>query len=413
MGPPIKFPHKGVRRNAWPTSYGNARTILPNPYLNWEEHIYLRPSLPNSTKINKFDFVVLEIDEDELVPIILGRPFIVTARATINVHEGKFSIRVGSETVTFDIRKSVRSMHSRDDYLYCAGHTVKLVREEWVDMVDHDSKWIEEEEERDPKEVQAVSIYLKPESIGPLEWKALKNQLKPSMIEPPKLELKELPKHLEYDFLQGDDQLHVVISSALFAPKNQRDLQSELLIERYKILKSAAEKLKLNIVLKGNIAKSMTTDNDGNLKMRPPVTAEKHQQVQREENAKTILLSALPDEHMGDFYHIIDARDIWNVIKARFSRNTESKKMQKSLLKQKFEEFKIFEEEGLDKGYDKMQKILTQMNTLKIKPEQEDVNMKFLRGLPPSWSDSDDEPDVLIIHSTPTLVVPIVAEATT
>nr|GEV07240.1 hypothetical protein [Tanacetum cinerariifolium] len=60
--------------------------------------------------------------------------------------------------------------------------------------------------------------------------------------------------------------------------------------------------------------------------------------------------------------------------------------MQKSLLKQKFEEFKIFEEEGLDKGYDKMQKILNQMNTLKIKPEPEDVNMKFLRGLPPSWS---------------------------
>nr|GFB44731.1 hypothetical protein [Tanacetum cinerariifolium] len=33
-----------------------------------------------------------------------------------------------------------------------------------------------------------------------------------------------------------------------------------------------------------------------------------------------------------------------------------------------------------------MQKIMTQMNTLKIKPEPEDVNMKFLRGLLPSWS---------------------------
>nr|GFB72662.1 hypothetical protein [Tanacetum cinerariifolium] len=63
--------------------------------------------------------------------------------------------------------------------------------------------------------------------------------------------------------------------------------------------------------------------------------------------------------------------------------------MQKSLLKQKFEEFKISEEEGLDKGYDKMKKILSQMNTLKIKPKTEDVNMKFLRGLPPSWSGID------------------------
>nr|GEU69169.1 xylulose kinase-1 [Tanacetum cinerariifolium] len=65
-----------------------------------------------------------------------------------------------------------------------------------------------------------------------------------------------------------------------------------------------------NIVLKGNNAKSMTTDNDGNLKIRPPITAEENQHVQREENARTILLSAIPNEHMGDFYHMIDARDI-------------------------------------------------------------------------------------------------------
>nr|GFA67881.1 reverse transcriptase domain-containing protein [Tanacetum cinerariifolium] len=112
---------------------------------------------------------------------------------------------------------------------------------------------------------------------------------------------------------------------------------------------SSSDLLCWNIILKGNSAKSMTTDNDGNLKIRPPVTAKEYQQ---------------------------------NAIKARFGGNAESKKMQKSLLKQKFEEFKISEKEGLDKGYDKMQKILTQMNTLKINPEP----MKFLRGLPPSWS---------------------------
>nr|GEZ22426.1 chromatin remodeling protein EBS-like [Tanacetum cinerariifolium] len=76
-------------------------------------------------------------------------------------------------------------------------------------------------------------------------------------------------------------------------------------------------------------------DQDGNLKIRPPVTAEEHQQVQQEEKARTILLSALPNEHMGDFYHMIDARDIWNAIKARFGGNAESKKMQKYLLKQR------------------------------------------------------------------------------
>nr|GFD36228.1 xylulose kinase-1 [Tanacetum cinerariifolium] len=68
---------------------------------------------------------------------------------------------------------------------------------------------------------------------------------------------------------------------------------------------SGSDLLCWNIVLKGNSAKSMTTDKDGNLKIHPPVTAEEHQQVQREEKARTILLSALPDERMGDFYHMI------------------------------------------------------------------------------------------------------------
>nr|GFA27497.1 ribonuclease H-like domain-containing protein [Tanacetum cinerariifolium] len=89
---------------------------------------------------------------------------------------------------------------------------------------------------------------------------------------------------------------------------------------------SSSDLLCWNIVLKGNSAKSMKTDKDGNLKIRPPVTAEEHQQVQKEEKARTILLFALLDEHMGDFYHMIDAKDIWNAIKARFD-GSDSKAM--------------------------------------------------------------------------------------
>nr|GEX69673.1 hypothetical protein [Tanacetum cinerariifolium] len=56
--------------------------------------------------------------------------------------------------------------------------------------------------------------------------------------------------------------------------------------------------------LKKGDAKYMTTDNDGNRKIRPPVNTEKHQQIQREEKARTILLSALPDEHIGGLEYI-------------------------------------------------------------------------------------------------------------
>ncbi|GJW23398.1 DNA-directed DNA polymerase [Tanacetum coccineum] len=180
-------------------------------------------------KISKFiflvDFIVLEMDEDELVLIILGRPFLATAKAVIDVHKGKLSLRVRSETVTFNIGKSMKSKHSHDDYLYCADHTAKLVQEQWVDIVNHDREWTKEEEGDDPNKVLAVSFYLRTEPVELLEWKALKNQLKPSSVKPPKLELKELPKYLEYAFLQENNQLLVVISSALSTVKKTRLLE--------------------------------------------------------------------------------------------------------------------------------------------------------------------------------------------
>lgn len=95
------------------------------------------------------------------------------------------------------------------------------------------------------------------------------------------------------------------------------------------------------------------------------------------------MLQAIPDVHMGDFHFMDDPKDIWNAIKARFRGNEESKRMRKNMLKQ---EFQISEEDGIHKGYDKFQKILSQLRQLQAKPENEEVNSKFLRALPPSWS---------------------------
>ncbi|GKA74269.1 ribonuclease H-like domain-containing protein [Tanacetum coccineum] len=140
-----------------------------------------------------------------------------------------------------------------------------------------------------------------------------------------------------------------------------------------------------NVVMKGNHARPTTTDSNGKIVYRDPVSADEYLVLQRESKARSTLISALPDEHMSDFNHMIDAKDIWDAIKAKFGSNEESRKLQKTMLKQAFAEFKMTSEEGLDKCYERMQKMLTQMNSLKIKPEQEEVNMCFLRALPESW----------------------------
>ncbi|GKB53336.1 putative ribonuclease H-like domain-containing protein [Tanacetum coccineum] len=141
-----------------------------------------------------------------------------------------------------------------------------------------------------------------------------------------------------------------------------------------------------NIVLNGNSRKRTGRDPKGNIMILPPVSVEEHIAVQRETKARTILLQSLPEDHMADFHHLDDARDIWLAVKARFGGNDESKKMRKSMLKQEFSEFKVSESEGLHKGYDRFQKILSQLNQMQAKPDNEDCNMKFLRALPPSWS---------------------------
>nr|GEU36418.1 ribonuclease H-like domain-containing protein [Tanacetum cinerariifolium] len=89
---------------------------------------------------------------------------------------------------------------------------------------------------------------------------------------------------------------------------------------------------------------------------------------------------------MADFHHLDDAREIWLAVKARFGGNEESKKIRKTMLKKAFSEFSVSEEEGLHKGYDRFQKILSQLNQKQAKPDNDDVNIKFLRALPPSWS---------------------------
>ncbi|GJW74495.1 hypothetical protein Tco_0133865 [Tanacetum coccineum] len=80
--------------------------------------------------------------------------------------------------------------------------------------------------EDNPEKIWVVSFYLRQEPIEPLEWKALKNQLKPSTTTPPKLGLKELLEHLKYAFLQEDEQLPIVISFALSSNKKSKLLEN-------------------------------------------------------------------------------------------------------------------------------------------------------------------------------------------
>ncbi|GJT80463.1 hypothetical protein Tco_1054805 [Tanacetum coccineum] len=76
-----------------------------------------------------------------------------------------------------------------------------------------------------------------------------------------------------------------------------------------------------------------------------------------------------------------------HTVKSRFGGNDESKKMQKYILKQQFEGFSVSNTEGLHKGYDRFQSLLSQLEIHGAGVSTEDANQKFLRSLTSVLSD--------------------------
>ncbi|GJV92380.1 hypothetical protein Tco_1540193 [Tanacetum coccineum] len=140
------------------------------------------------------------------------------------------------------------------------------------------------------------------------------------------------------------------------------------------------------VIQKGNGPVSVSTDTNGVIKVLPPKTAEEILARERERKARTTLLMALPEDHLAKFHKMTDAKEMWDAIKSRFGGNDESKKMQKYILKQQFEGFSVSNSEGLHKGYDRFQSLLSQLEIHGAGVSTEDVNQKFLRSLPSSWS---------------------------
>ncbi|GJR17933.1 hypothetical protein Tco_0966460 [Tanacetum coccineum] len=127
-------------------------------------------------------------------------------------------------------------------------------------------------------------------------------------------------------------------------------------------------------------------DTNGQIRVLPPKTAEEILARERERKARTTLLMSIPEDHLAKFHKMTDAKDMWEAIKSRFGGNDESKKMQKYILKQQFESFSVSNSEGLHKGYDRFQSLLSQLEIHGAGVSTEDANQKFLRSLPASWS---------------------------
>nr|GEZ67311.1 hypothetical protein [Tanacetum cinerariifolium] len=109
----------------------------------------------------------------------------------------------------------------------------------------------------------------------------------------------------------------------------------------------------------------------------PLTTAEQRLARKNELKAYCTLLMALPEKHQLKFNSHKDAKTLMEAIEKRFGENTETKKVQKTLLKQQYENFSSSSTESLDQIHDMLQKLISQLKILGVSLSQEDINLNL------------------------------------
>nr|GEV08266.1 reverse transcriptase domain-containing protein [Tanacetum cinerariifolium] len=207
-------------------------------------------------KVGKFhfrtDFVVVDFETDPRVPLILGRSFLRTGRALIDVYGEEISLWVNDEAVTFNLNQTTRYSSTYDDMSVSRIDVIDVAREEYAQEILGFSNIFLGGNPTSTSEpiisdsspsltpfkgsdfiLEKIEAYLKDESISlkidhadcdpkgdicliekllnddpfQLPLIDLKQgeivKAKSSIEEPPELELKDLPFHLEYAYLEG------------------------------------------------------------------------------------------------------------------------------------------------------------------------------------------------------------------
>ena len=113
-----------------------------------------------------------------------------------------------------------------------------------------------------------------------------------------------------------------------------------------------------------------------------PSTNDERAQKKNDLKARSLLLLTLPKEQIIAFTKYKTAKELFDEICSVFGGNDATKKTQKTLLKQSYENFSASSNESLDSIFTKLQKLVTQLTVFGIEIDKEDLNLKFLRSLP-------------------------------
>ncbi|GKB61601.1 reverse transcriptase domain-containing protein [Tanacetum coccineum] len=219
-------------------------------------------------KVGKFhypaDFVVVDYDADPRVPLILGRHFLRTTRVLIDVYGEEITLRFNDEAITLKVGQTLRYSYNNSEsvnridviYVSCEEYVQEVlgfldssksgnltpsldpilstsfpsltpfeggdfILEEIEACLTNDSisPGIDDADFDPEGDLLLLKKLLNDDPSSPLPPKELHFEelktIKSSIDDPLELELKDLPSHLEYTFLEGTDKLPIIISKEL------------------------------------------------------------------------------------------------------------------------------------------------------------------------------------------------------
>ncbi|XP_050914809.1 uncharacterized protein LOC127129720 [Lathyrus oleraceus] len=194
-------------------------------------------------KIDKFvfpvDFVILEMPEDEEIPLILGRPFLETGRCVINIEEGIITLKVYDEELKIDVRNT---MKDKDDI--CTSHTIEVMDQVMTYDIPLNAppspleivlslSISDNDKEVDDGNSQALALLDSQtpwKGSRPHRWEDLRLLHSSEEDEEPEkgTELKQLPENLKDVFLDSEGKCPATINSSL------ENIKEEKLIQEWK-----------------------------------------------------------------------------------------------------------------------------------------------------------------------------------
>ncbi|KAJ9544511.1 hypothetical protein OSB04_024218 [Centaurea solstitialis] len=117
----------------------------------------------------------------------------------------------------------------------------------------------------------------------------------------------------------------------------------------------------------------------------PPRTDAERKTRQSEMKALSTLLLAIPNEYQHQFVTCENAKVLWEALEKRFAGSKSSKRNQKAVLKQQYENFMSSKNESMTQTFDRFNKLIGELATVGVKMDNDDLNRKFLRSLGEEW----------------------------